>query len=154
MTVPQFGTQATYLIDFYHLCEYMAAAAEKVENKQGWLTEQKSRIKENRLGEVVEELKEYMEADEVAAANAPVRALTRYVRNRPGQFNYQDAIAAGLPIGSGEIESAHPYVVQQRLKIPGAWWLIDNARQMLALRVLRANGKWENYWQNRQQKAA
>jgi len=131
-----------------------AAERGQIRIPKSWLTEQKSRIKENRLGEVVEELKEYMEADEVAAANAPVRALTRYVRNRPGQFNYQDAIAAGLPIGSGEIESAHPYVVQQRLKIPGAWWLIDNARQMLALRVLRANGKWENYWQNRQQKAA
>ncbi len=152
----QFGAQATYLIDFYHLCEYLAAAAEKVkvEDKQGWLTEQKSRIKENRLDEVVEELKEYMEAEEVAAAKAPVRALTRYVRNRPGQFNYKDAIAAGLPIGSGEIESAHRYVVQQRLKIPGAWWDINNARQVLALRVLRANGKWGNYWQNRQQKAA
>jgi hypothetical protein len=27
-----------------------------------------------------------------------------------------------LPIGSGEIESAHRYVFQTRLKIAGGWW--------------------------------
>ena len=150
----KFGAQATYLIDFYHLCEYLSAAAESVENKAAWLMEQKSRLKENRLSEVVEELTPYMESPEVASADAPVRAFTRYVRNRPGQFNYKESIAAGLPIGSGEIESAHRYVVQQRLKIPGAWWLIGNARNVLALRVLRANNKWHNYWQHSNQKAA
>lgn len=150
----KFGAQATYLIDFYHLCEYLSAAAEKVANKPAWLPEQKARIKENRIGEVVEELKPYMESNAVAAAAAPVRALTRYVTNRPGQFNYKGAIAAGLPIGSGEIESAHRYVVQQRLQLPGAWWRIDTAENLLGLCVLRANGDWENYWQERQQKAA
>jgi hypothetical protein len=35
-------------------------------------------------------------------------------------------LAAGLPIGSGEIESAHRYVIQNRLKIAGAWWKMEN----------------------------
>jgi len=30
------------------------------------------------------------------------------------QLNYQDALNKNLPIGSGEIESAHRYVVQKR----------------------------------------
>ncbi len=51
-----------------------------------------------------------------------------------------------LPIGSGEIESAHRYLIQKRLKLPGAWWLAVNAENMLALRVNRANGEWHNYW--------
>lgn len=112
------------------------------------------RIKENRLSEVVEELMPYWEGDQVAAAEAPVRAFTRYVSNREGQFHYKESIAAGLPIGSGEIESAHRYVVQQRLKLAGAWWSVDRAEKMLALSVRRANGQWESYWQNRPQKAA
>jgi len=150
----QFGAQATYLIDFYHLCGYLLAAAASVEHNQAWVMEQKGRIKENRVSEVVEALRPFLESDEVAAADAPVRALTRYVRKREGQFNYQASIAAGLPIGSGEIESAHRYVVQHRLKLSGAWWTVDKAAKMLALRVRRANGEWESYWQNRQQKAA
>ena len=63
-------------------------------------------------------------------------------------------MAAGLPIGSGEIESAHRYVIQIRLKIAGAWWKIENLDKMLALRVLRANGGWGDYWSSIDQRAA
>jgi len=41
------------------------------------------------------------------------------------------------------------YIIQQRIKIPGAWWKFENADKMLALRVTRANGNWENYWDSR-----
>ena len=49
----------------------------------------------------------------------PVRACLRYLSNRPHQLDYKGALEKGLPIGSGEIESAHRYVIQQRLKLPG-----------------------------------
>jgi hypothetical protein len=67
---------------------------------------------------------------------------------------YKDAIARNLPIGSGEIESAHRYVIQKRLKLSGAWWTLDNAAAVLALRVARANGRWLSYWQRCRQAAA
>jgi len=51
-----------------------------------------------------------------------------------------------LPIGSGEVESAHRYVIQKRLKLPGAWWRKDNAQAMLNLRVARANHRRDHYW--------
>jgi len=60
---------------------------------------------------------------------------------------YKTAIETGLPIGSGEIESAHRYLIQERLKLPGAWWKAANADSMLALRVLRANDLWDDYWE-------
>jgi hypothetical protein len=53
----------------------------------------------------------------------------------------------GLPIGSGEIESAHRYIVQQRMKRPGTWWCPRHAEHMLALRLARANRRWDSYWQ-------
>lgn len=37
-------------------------------------------------------------------------------------------------------------LIQERLKLSGAWWKIDNADKMLALRVTQANGNWEKYW--------
>jgi hypothetical protein len=61
-------------------------------------------------------------------------------------LKYREALAEGLPIGSGEIESAHRYVAQKRLKLPGAWWLVEHAEHMLALRINRLNGDWETYW--------
>jgi len=118
------------------------------------LETQKDRLKQNRLQDVVEELQRFVEDDSVPDANAPERAAHRYLTNRPGQFNYQDALLAGLPIGSGEIESAHRYVIQDRLKRAGAWWKLKNAKHMLALCVCRANQEWDRYSQSRRQQAA
>lgn len=76
----------------------------------------------------------------------PVSACTRYLGNRPHQLDDKGALVPGLSIGSGEIESAYRYVVQQRLKRPGAWWTPETAERMLALRVNRANNRWVAYW--------
>jgi len=86
--------------------------------------------------------------------DAPVRACSRYISNRTELLDYQGALAADLPIGSGEIESAHRYVIQSRLKRAGAWWTLDNLDNMLALRILRANREWEDYWSEVQPVAA
>ena len=83
-----------------------------------------------------------------------MRSCHRYIRNRPDHLDSKNTLAEGLPIGSGEIESAHRHVIQKRLKIAGAWWKIDNAGKMLALRVLRANGDWNRYWNGLGQKVA
>ena len=148
----RFGIQAHYLIDFYHLCDYLAAASAHCApiNPQFWFQQQKRRLKHNQVSTVLTSLKPDLEPDHLPDERAPVRACYRYLINRPGQFNYQDAIKDDLPIGSGEIESAHGYVIQERLKLSGCWWKLENAMTMLALRVLRANGDWDSYWQNSQ----
>ena len=116
-----FGLQANYLVDFYHLCDYLADASTKCapQNPQSWLKQQKRRLKHNQVLTVLTSLKPYLEPENLPDERAPVRACYRYLINRPGQFNYQDAIADDLPIGSGEIESAHRYVIQERLKLSG-----------------------------------
>ena len=59
--------------------------------------------------------------------------LVWYMSNRPRQFDDCSAKAADPPMGSGTVESANRSVVQNRLKILGAWWKEDNASAMLAL---------------------
>lgn len=149
----QFGTQGHYLIDFYHLCDYLAAAAPTCapENHADWLTAQKARFKSGALGAVMADLAQHLESQPAPKGDAPrpdtpVRDAYRYIANRPGQFDYPAAIATNLPIGSGEVESAHRYVIQKRLKLPGAWWAPNNAQSLLNLRCLRANHRWNDYW--------
>lgn len=149
----QFGAQATYLVDFYHVSEYLAAAAKAVAPglARSWLHEQQEHLKANDVEWVLAQLAPVAEPTGVAASEAPVRACVRYLKNHSAQLDYQTAIAAGLPIGSGEIESGHRSVIQSRLKISGAWWRVENAEKMLALRVARANGEWESYWKQQRQ---
>lgn len=153
--------KSRYLIDFYHLMGYLKPAANGYNNqknpdtdfnreendrsKQMWLETAISKIKESRIHEVVEELKPYVEAAHYK--EKPIKNFVTYVENRPQQFDYKNAIDAGLPIGSGEIESANKSLIQQRIKIPGAWWKLENADYLIALRAMIANGHWENYWQ-------
>lgn len=85
---------------------------------------------------------------------APVRGCHHYLTHRLKHLDYPAALEAGLPIGSGEVESAHRYVIQERLKIAGAWWKEEQAHDMLALRVCRANHDWEAYWSQIAQEAA
>lgn len=152
----RFGPQAKYLIDFPHLCGYLSAAAKVVAGKDeaAWMDEKKSWLKDNRWPEVLEALRPHLENETVQDEDAPVRACYRYIANRPNFLDYKGALAAGLPIGSGEIESAHRYVIQVRLKIAGAWWKIENAAKMIALRVMRINGQWASYWRDLEEKAA
>jgi len=149
------GAQATYLVDFYHLCEYLAAAAAVVAaTPTAWLTEKKAWLKANRWADVLDTLRPSVEPADVADEAAPVRACVRYLANRTSQLDYRGAMDAALPIGSGEIESAHRYIIQSRLKRAGTWWTADNLANMLALRVLRANREWEAYWTQVNQEAA
>ena len=99
-----FGAQGTFLVDFFHLCEYLGEAAKvcAANDPQAWLEQQKERLKANRADVVLEALAPFVET------NDPVTACDRYIRNRLSQLDYQGAIQRGLPIGSGEIESA-PY---------------------------------------------
>ncbi|NOT11058.1 MAG: hypothetical protein HOP23_04355 [Methylococcaceae bacterium] len=43
-------------------------------------------------------------------SKASVRSCHRYLSRRMDQLDYPDALTNNLPIGSGEIESAHRYL--------------------------------------------
>lgn len=146
----QFGAHGYYLIDFYHVSEYLAAAApvEPTGPSATWRHQQQQRLKANESSAVIQELAARCEPAAVAAAAAPVRAAHRYLVNRQNHLDYQGTLAAGLPIGSGEVEGGHRHVLQARLKLSGAWWAETNAYDMMALRVLCANGHWNAYWQS------
>lgn len=146
----RFGSQGSYLLDFFHVCDYLGAAALAIETEpaaqHAWRTRQKDRLKTQGLESLLDDLLERLEPPQTRDEEAPVRRCYRYLSQRHDQLDYEGAMRRDLPIGSGEIESAHRYLIQKRLKLPGSWWLAANAENMLALRVCRANGEWRSYW--------
>ena len=144
-----FGSNGNYLIDFYHLCEYFYPAAEVCSDEPDhWYKQIKQLMLDVKVNDVLQELFPYIEAPSIQDEQAPVRKCFRYIKNRPGQFNYPQAIKKGLPIGSGKIESANSYVIQARMKISGAWWKVENMNKMLVLLTCKQNRKWDEYWKN------
>ena len=137
----QFGAKGHFLVDIYHVCDYLSDAADicAPTQKKNWIKEQKELLKKNNYSQVLINLLPYMEPPTVEDAHAPVRACHRYISNRTHHMDYLGAIKKGLPIGSGEIESAHRYIIQKRLKLAGAWWKSDNVPNILALRICQKN---------------
>ncbi len=153
------SAQADYLIDFYHLSEYLSGAAEVLAgpNKREWLRTQQQRMKCNEVVAVLSDLRTYQSLSPPTTNESdtdPVQACRQYLENRLGYLDYAGALKANLPIGSGEVESGHRSVIQARLKLPGAWWKEATAENMLALRTLRANDEWQSYWREASQAAA
>lgn len=75
-----------------------------------------------------------------------LEGLARYLDNQRQHLDYRWARELGLPIGSGAVEGGHRHVIQERLKLPGAWRSEEMVNPMLALRTLRANGWWAAFW--------
>lgn len=166
-TLGKLEGNATYLLDFYHVSEYLADAADVVvtaDRKRWWLAEQQQHLKKNKVDKVLKALERHCRTHDRAKCSrkihpgdrpeCPAQKCKRYLENRLDYLDYQSAIEAGLPIGTGEAEGAHRSIIHARMKKGGAWWLEENLDKMLALRTNRANQEWDSYWAKLRQDAA
>ena len=90
---------------------------------------QQQRLKRGDVAKVTVALAEPLEAEATPDEEAPVRTGHRYLNNRLDCLDYPGALALGLPIGSGMIESGHRHVLPARLKKAGTAWRPEHADQ-------------------------
>ena len=134
-----FGANSSFLIDFYHLSEYLSSASNYCapNDEKNWTELQKQNMKDGLVGEVIKQLKKHMdEAESNVNHTCSAAFCYNYIMRRQGQFNHKDAIVNDLSIGSGKIESGHRSVIQKRLKLPGAWWLKNNAQAIASYSII------------------
>ena len=143
-----FGAQGNYLIDFYHVSEYLYAAGEEIDKKKAksWIKEQQYQLRSGKLYLTLQNLEAFLYGEEGSKIEGAVHECYKYLVRRLQNLDYYGAILEGLPIGSGEIESGHRHVIQKRMKRAGMWWKAERAEEMLQLLTLRSNDSWEGYW--------
>ncbi len=132
-----------FILDKAHLLQhlYQGAEALKIGKKQrsNWVNYLLHLLEKEPVTTVTQKMRRL----EVKRIDQLANHLDRFQNS----VQYQTFRSLGLPIGSGEIESSHKYIPQKRLKIPGATWHPDSLNPMLALRVLKANCWWQDFWQ-------
>jgi hypothetical protein len=147
-----------FILDRPHCKEHLSSAGEALEPTSGlpaqqWATEALKRMEIGKAATVVSELEQAWEAsgpDEESRNDTLRREAAYFERN-------QDAVAyayyrdQGWSTASSEVESGHGHVVQSRVKISGAWWHPEHVDDILALRMLKANDWWDEYWAARRQ---
>jgi len=141
-----------FILDKSHLKDHFYDTAEKLGISQNerpkWVKQQIRTISDGKVFEILKQLQELYDKK----PNARLNRLIGYIKRFRDAIKYSEFKEKDYPIGSGEIESAHKSVPQKRLKIPGATWNPTSIDPMLALRVLRADDWWEDFWEKRVEK--
>lgn len=149
-----------FILDRPHCKEHLSSASEllRAEGALGegvtpkqWAADALGRIETGDTESVVAELTRAWERSgpDPKSRNDELRREAAYFDRNSDATRYADFRAEGWSTASSEVESAHRHVVQARVKISGAWWHPDNVSNILALRVLKANGWWQEYWAER-----
>jgi hypothetical protein len=138
--------KAQYILDHPHLKSHLYDTASALElegaARHAWVSDRLEQFWAGEVDQVLAAWQQHHEDD----PNERLRQLIDHVTRFEDSVDYGAYHDRGWPLGSGEVESAHRYVPQERLKIAGACWNPDNVNPMLALRVVRANDWWDEFW--------
>lgn len=139
-----------FILDRPHCKEHLTSAAEALGMPvpQDWASEALKKLEVGRVDDIVAELVRAWKASgkDEASRNDTLRKEAAYFHRNRDAVAYADYRERAWSTASSEIESAHRSLVQARMKIPGAWWHPDTIDDILALRMLRQNGWWDDYW--------
>lgn len=144
-----------FILDRPHCKEHLSSAGEALESStaipaQQWADEALGKLEAGDSAAVITELKQAWESsgDDENSRNDTLRLEAGYFKRNRDAVAYAYYREQGWSTASSEVESSHGHVVQCRVKISGAWWHPDHVDDILALRMLKANGWWNDYWRS------
>lgn len=141
---------ATAILDFYHAAQNLFQAASAWLGQwpsacQQWFTHLRHRLRHGQEQEVLAELATLTRGN--ALPDTAQQALARvynYLKSHAEHIQYAQFKAAGLPIGSGLVESACKWLIQQRFKGVGMRWSEAGFNHLLHLRLAWVNQRFDS----------
>jgi hypothetical protein len=144
-----FARHATGILDVYHAAQHLwqGAAAwldERTTQARRWFAWARHRLRHGMPDGVLADLTDALDVEgwpETARATlTKVRASLERHRDHIDEAKYKEL---GLPLGSGMVESACQWLIQQRFKGVGMRWSEDGFNHLLHLRLAWINGRFE-----------
>jgi hypothetical protein len=145
------GPQATRVIDFAHALEYVAMVGRAIHGAETdtfrqWYGRMSKQLGHQPPQRTVNELRRLHRQHPEHPEAAAMELAIRYLEKRLPMIDYPHFRRQQIPIGSGNVESGHKVVMQQRMKQAGMRWAEANLNPMLALRVALCNQTWKTRW--------
>jgi hypothetical protein len=145
--VDQYYPNAIQIVDWYHAEEYLdnvaKAAFSSQSERSDWLEEVTQALWDGRVEKVISTCASLDQScDEV-------RKAISYFSNNIERMRYELFRDNGLMIGSGTVESACKQIVTQRLKLPGAQWIVSGAVQTAKARSAWLSNSWTSLCKTR-----
>jgi len=144
---------ATGILDFYHAVQYLWKGAAawldgRTTQARRWFGWARHRLRHGQPDGVLADLVEALDIEGLpATARDTLMALYAYLDRHRDHIDYAQYKDLGLPIGSGMVESACKWLIQQRFKGVGMRWSEDGFNHLLHLRLAWVNGSFEALFQ-------
>lgn len=137
------------VIDWWHALQRLwviawAVCGQGTPEAAVWVRALEEALWAGRVREVVHALRERWARGR--ALSEEVRHALGYLHRHRRRMRYGEFRAAGLPVGSGTVESACKVVVHERACQAGMRWSRPRLQAMLALRCALLSGRWDTTW--------
>ena len=149
---------AREIVDLYHARQHLWTVArqlypqEEVQQKAWRKVHQKRLLDKGKIEKLVSELHSIATTNPQLAEKIRTEAV--YFERNAERMRYPRFRRQHLFVGSGVIEAGCKTVVGSRLKQSGMFWTVRGANAILALRCSHLNGRFEDYWEQRQEARA
>ncbi|MGH7393618.1 MAG: ISKra4 family transposase [Candidatus Rokuibacteriota bacterium] len=140
---------AVGILDFYHAVQYLWKGAAawldgRTTQARRWFGWARHRLRHGQPDGVMADLVEALDVEGLPeSARDTLLALYAYLKRHRDHIDYAQYKALGLPIGSGMVESACKWLIQQRFKGVGMRWSETGFTHLLHLRLAWVNGRFE-----------
>jgi len=141
--------EAIWVLDIWHLERELrkALGEERVE----FVDSLKALALQGKGSEIIKRLMEEGARRKTVEERRKVIEVMSYVRNN---LDWIENIPKVEGNGSGPVEKTVDIAVSRRFKKQGMSWYRRNANPLLKLRLLKLNGNWDIYWQERRKEFA
>jgi hypothetical protein len=147
----------TFVLDIMHVVGYLWSAANALfgeQSKEGkhWVQQKLREILRGRVGYVIGGLRQILTKQRLRkSVRETLAKVITFFHNHRRWMHYDVYLAAGLPVGTGVVESACGSVVKHRMEGEGKRWSLEGAEAILTLRSLKKShdNDLRAYWKFR-----
>lgn len=136
--------KAIQILDWFHATEYLTPVAKASfpteEAQTVWINQAKQALWDGKIDELIAVCLELAAAED---GSDPAYVAARYFDHNRERMNYPAYRRQGYQIGSGTIESAAKQIGTMRMKVAGATWNEDSARQVAKARAAYLSDQWD-----------
>jgi len=148
-----FTAYASGILDFYHAVQplWKSAAAwldGRPTQARRWFGWARHRLRHGHADGVLADLADALEVEGLPdTARDTLRTVYAYLERHRAHIDYAAYKALGFPLGSGMVESACKWLIQQRFTGVGMRWSEEGFNHLLHLRLTWVNGSFEALFQ-------
>jgi hypothetical protein len=146
----RFETRAQGILDFYHAAQNLWKGAKawldgRTKQSRQWFVRMRHELRHGKADEVLATIKALLALQELSdSTRKTLTNLYHYLDAHRDHIDYARFKELGLPIGSGLVESACKWLIQQRFKGVGMRWSEDGFDHLLYLRLDWVNDRFDN----------